>query len=285
MQRLQRTFPALFLVAVLLAAWVFQPDAWARRDTETGFQRAVTTFATARALHAALSVAQGTQIAVEPGGVGAVFAPGQALAPLTELLEQFSTLMLGASVALGVQLLLLKIGAHWVVSAAVSLVVALWVLARWKDDGKDDGARRSSMSRRLAPLVVALLLVRFAVPVMALGSEAVYRVFLDQQYTEAKAEIAVPAGPETAASTQGDGSRSLLTILKGWVDQGKMTLDQARGGIQRMQQLASNAVDHLLRLLAVFVLQTLVLPLIFLWVLWRVLRSVVGSAFGGRMPA
>lgn len=271
MQSLRRLFPLVFLIAVLLFSWGLTPDARAQRDTDAGFQRAVATFATARALHAALSVVQGTQIAVEPGGVGAVFAPGQALKPLTELLEQFSTLMLAACVAFGVQLLLLKIGAHWLVSLLLGVAVALWALARGRDTKGGAAA-----SRRLVPLVVALLLVRFAVPVMALGSEAIYRVFLAQQYTEAEARIAVPPTPQ--APVPADGSGNLLDLLKRWVDQGKVTLEQARGSIDRMQALATQAIDHLLRLLAVFVLQTLVLPLLFLWGLWRAFRAVLGPA-------
>ena len=274
MQRLRLFAPLVALIAVLLGAWVFTPDSLAQAQTRVGLNRAVATFATVRALHAALSVAQGTQVAVEPGGVGAVFAPGQALRPVTEILEQFSTLMLGACIALGVQLLLLKIGAHLLVSVAVSVAVAAWALLRWQEGAT--GLSRGS--RRLAPLLVFLLLVRFAVPLAALGSEAVFRVFLQDEYTHARDSVAMPG--ELAAAQPAEAPAGVWASMKDLFARGSASVDQARDGIGRMQQAASRAIDHLLRLLAVFVLQVLVLPLLFLWVLWRAFRVLAGPAAG-----
>jgi len=276
MQRLRLVIPVFILIAVLLGAWVFKPDTFAEEQTQVGLDRALATFATARALHAVLSVAQGTQIAVEPGGLGAVFAPGQALKPVTEMLEQFSTLMLGACIALGVQLLMLKIGAHVLVSAAVSVAVAAWVLLRFRERGDTP----SHLSRRLAPVVVLLLLVRFSVPLMAIGNEAVFRLFLQDRYTEAEGRIALPK--DVAAGQPTDRAGGWWDAVKGLLERGKATVEQARTGIQQMQEQANAAIDHLLRLLAVFVLQVLVLPLLFFWGLWRALKALTGPAAGAR---
>ncbi|MCZ2498555.1 hypothetical protein GN316_17475 [Xylophilus sp. Kf1] len=272
--------PVLVLVAVMLGAWVFPPDTFAQAQTQVGLDRAVTTFATARALHAALSVAQGTQIAVEPGGVGAVFAPGQALKPVTELVEQFSTLMLAACIALGVQLLMLKIGAHVAVSVAVSLAVAAWVLLRLRP-GAD---LRAGAARRLLPVLVLLLLVRFSVPLMAMGNEAIFRLFLQDEYTQARDRIALPDNAAAAARPT-DRPGGFMDSMKDLLERGRSTVEQARNGVQQMQQFAGRAVDHLLRLLAVFVLQVLVLPLLFFWGLWRALKALTGPAFAPRAVA
>lgn len=279
MQRLRLVLPLAVLVAVLLGAWVFTPDTFAREQTEVGLGRAVATFATARALHAALSVAQGTQVALEPGGLGAVFAPGQVLEPVTEMLEQFSTLMLGACIALGVQLLLLKMGAHVAVSVAVSAAVAAWVLLRWRE-----GARPSAgWSRRLVPIVVLLVLVRFAVPLMAVGNEALFRAFLQDEYTQARDRIELPGDTQAGQPDRGPGG--FWESLKGLMERGRSTIDQARNGVRQMQETAARTIDHLLRLLAVFVLQVLVLPLLFFWGLWRVLKALTGPAAGARAAA
>lgn len=55
-------------------------------------------------------MAQGTEVAVEPAGVGVTSAPAQALDPINELIEQFSLLMLGASVSIGLQRALVGVG-------------------------------------------------------------------------------------------------------------------------------------------------------------------------------
>ncbi|WPB57103.1 hypothetical protein [Xylophilus sp. GOD-11R] len=265
-------FLVLLLVAVLLSAWVFPPDQAARRDAEAGLQRAVATFATARALHAVLSVAQGTEVAVQPAGVGVTLAPGQALQPVTELVEQFSTLMLAACVAFGVELLLLPITAHWAMSAAVSVAALAWVLLQ--------GFGRPQ-ARRLAPLLVGLMLLRFGVPLMAAGNELAWRAFLADDYAAAQSAIGGAAGsadlvtvPDTPATGQKswfDTVRELPASVGAWTARVPEIASRAR-------DIAAHAVDHLLRLLAVFLVQTLVLPLLFLWGLKRIFALLVDSA-------
>ena len=82
------------LCGLLVVVWLTPPDRAAARQVEAGLRRALVTYAAARALNAVISVAQGTEVALEPGGVGVVFAPGQALDPINDLVEQFSALML-----------------------------------------------------------------------------------------------------------------------------------------------------------------------------------------------
>jgi hypothetical protein len=45
-------------------------DKTAQDYTETGFHRALITYATARAINGIISVAQGTEVAIQPGGGG-----------------------------------------------------------------------------------------------------------------------------------------------------------------------------------------------------------------------
>lgn len=88
-------------------------------------------FATARTLNAVISVVQGTQVELQPGGVGMTFTPGQVLDPINDLVEQFSLLMLAASVSFGVQLALIKFGAFWAVSSMLSVVALAWTWSTW----------------------------------------------------------------------------------------------------------------------------------------------------------
>ena len=71
------------------------------------------TFAIARTLDGVISVAQGTEVAVEPGGVGVNFALGQALDPINDLVERFSAAMLVATSSLALQNVLLRISEWW----------------------------------------------------------------------------------------------------------------------------------------------------------------------------
>ena len=94
-------------------------------QSPAGPQRALASFAVAKTLNAAISAAQGTEVAVQPVGVGITLTVGQVLDPLNDLVEQFASLMLAAAIAFGVQKVLLAISAHW----PVSLVVTVAALA------------------------------------------------------------------------------------------------------------------------------------------------------------
>ena len=80
---------------------------------DAALKRALVTFAVARGLNGVISVAQGTEVAVEPGGVGVNFTVGQILDPINDLVEQFSSVMLVAASSLGLQKILLSMTAWW----------------------------------------------------------------------------------------------------------------------------------------------------------------------------
>ncbi len=112
---LVRRFSLLALTAVLLfLAWRAPIDEAARVQVRDDLARAATVFAVARAIGSGLSVVQSANVDAKLFGTGVGFSPGQALRPVQEFVDRFAALMLAASVAFGIQLLLLEIGAHWV---------------------------------------------------------------------------------------------------------------------------------------------------------------------------
>ena len=96
------------------------------QQVDAGLKRALVSFATAWALNGVISVAQGTEIALQPAGVGVTLAPGQLLDPVNNLVEQFAQLMLIASVALGVEKILIGIGSDWTMSLALTIVTLMF---------------------------------------------------------------------------------------------------------------------------------------------------------------
>ena len=96
---LQRLALVLAVLIMVVCSWLAPIDAAANKQVDAGLKRALISFTTARVLNAIISVAQGTEVAVQPAGVGVIFTPGQLLDPINDLVEQFSNLMLAASVA------------------------------------------------------------------------------------------------------------------------------------------------------------------------------------------
>lgn len=274
MRAAYRLFAFVAAIAIAVAAWLPAPQQAALDNAEAGLKRALATYAVARVLNAAISVAQHTQLSVQPWGVGLVTAPGQALAPLNDLIDQFSTLMLAASVGFGVHILLIQIGAHWLLSLALTVAVLAWAAAAW---------RREGVPRWLARLVVVLVVVRFAAPLGALGSDWSYRVFMADRYATAQAEIdrasvllRPAATPAPEAAVPNVEQPSVLDRAKGLLPK----LPDVTKIPQQVKQAAEQAVRHVIDLIVVFVLQTLVVPLVILWMLLAAARG-----FGRGVPA
>jgi hypothetical protein len=260
----RRVLLLIALAVLLLATWVLRPDDAAAAQVDAGLKRALATFAAARALNAVISVAQGTELAVQPAGVGVTLTPGQVLDPINDLVEQFSTLMLLASAAFGAQRVLITIGSWWPLSLLLTAAATGWAWAAW---------RGREAPRWLSQALIVLLLVRFAVPLVALGSEAAFQLFMKDDYAAAQGtleqsseQLAQVGGPLATPAAE----ESVAERVRRWWSQG--TDIGAR--FEELKAQAGRAVEHIVRLIVVFTLQTLVLPLLLGWLLWRVLAGL-----------
>jgi hypothetical protein len=257
------------LVAIVLAA-LGTLDAWAGREVDAALGRALLAFALARGLNGVISVVQGTQVALQPGGLGLTLSPGEILDPVNDLVEQFSTVMLVASASLGLQKLLLGISAWWPLTLAMALALAGWIVLAWRGHGE------SRMRRWVRALALVLLALRFAVPLAALGSEAAYRVFLAPEFEASSVQLEGArsglaeraAAAEQAAHPPPD--ESLLDRANRWLDENRETLD-IKARLQDLQRMATDATRNVIDLIAVFVLQSVLFPLAFAWIAWRAL--------------
>ncbi|MCB1588591.1 MAG: hypothetical protein KDI56_06790, partial [Xanthomonadales bacterium] len=249
---------ALLLVVLAAASLLPQPERLADTRLQAALGRALAAFALARSLDGVISVAQGTEVAIEPVGVGVTLAPGQLLDPVNDLVEQFSSLLLLASASLGVQTLLLGIGAWWPLKAAVA--GALLLLAGCL-------AWRSSAPAPLRWLVAILLLLRFAVPLSVLASEGCWRLLLAGPFEQAQGELA--SGGELLAAeaepppVEAEAPQGWLAQARSWWQDTRSSLDPAER-LQRIEAAAAKLTHRIVELIAVFTLESLLFPLLFL---------------------
>jgi hypothetical protein len=254
----------LMLALVVALVWLRPLDPVATDYTEAGLKRAFATFAVARALNAGISVLKSGEVNVQVGA-GASLQVGAVLDPLDDLVEQFSAIMLAATLSFATQRLLIEVSG----ATAVSIVLTVAFLA-W-------GALRLAgrpLPGWLPRLAIGLLCLRFAVPVAALGSEATYRVLLSEKYEASQAQIGRAEVPEVATQP----GENLADTLKRWWSQGA---DVAKK-IEVLKARAGDWVDHIVRLAAVFIVQTIVLPLLLFWLMLRLYRVVSDGVDAGR---
>ena len=269
----------LSLLLVLVAALSTAPfiDQRAVTDYEKLFQRAFVTFALARTINGVISVVQGTEVALQPAGVGVTLTPGEILDPVNDLVERFSWIMLGATISLGVQNVLLDISAWWLVQALVMALAAWLVIRLWYP-----GQSRKTSMLLLRRVFLLLLFIRFAVPVMLIANDLLYQQFLEPRY-EQSTQVITEAGRDLEelsreAGAQGAGQEGdgvLDAISNAWSN----TVDSMdiSGRFERLRIRAGELTEHLIQLSVVFILQTALLPVAFLWVFLQVFKRLFKS--------
>jgi hypothetical protein len=249
---------------------------------DQSFTRALVTFAGARALNGAISVAQGTELAVEPGGVGVIIAIGEVLDPVNDLIEQFSTVMLIATSSLGLQKVLLDITAWWGISA-ILIIVALTVIA----SSFISFAKLPQLELLAKRLMLIMIFVRFVLPLLTIGTTFVFDTFLAAEQAAATAALestteAVQEINQDGAQSQSDAladDPSFLDRLDSAFDDAMQSLD-LRNRLDRAQLALSDASEHVINLIVIFILQTVLLPIVFAWLLFELLKTLAVRAVG-----
>ena len=266
MQIVYRLILALSLAVMVASSWLSLMDSTAIKQIDTGLNRALISFATARALNAAISVAQGTEVAVEPGGVGVNFAPGQALDPINDLVEQFSSLMLVACVAFGVQKILISIGGYWLVSLVLTAAALGWAWFYF---------RNQKPPVLLTRMLVVLLMIRFAIPMVTLGTDLLFQEFMDADYKASQQVIELASGQVTEINqpdTISEANQGLTYKFKDWWSQIKSAVD-VKAHVAELKQMAEQWAVHIINLIVIFLLQTLIIPTLLIWLLYAVARG------------
>jgi len=270
------------VVALLALVNLPQLDRAANDYTDRLMQRALIAFAVARGVDSAISMAQGTEIALQPAGLGVTLTPGEILDPVNDMVEQLSDVLLWAAAIAGMHKLLLVVSGWIWLTAGLSLLLVIYGLGLW---------RRVPFPRPLATALGVLLLTRLAMPGLALANEATYRLFFEKPYEESSqllqlAEMDVRRSADDVddasrgATAPGQASPAepvvsgFLGRAQAWITGAGAALDP-RPHMRRLKAGAERAVEGAVQLIALFVLQTLVLPLLFLWAFKRTFFWIV----------
>jgi hypothetical protein len=256
-------------VALVVAmSWLPSVQRAADLQVDAGLKRALVAFAAAKTLNAAISAVQGTSLHVQPLGIGVTTTVGEVLDPLNDMVEQFASLMLMASVAFGVQKVLLAISAHGLVSVVLTVLAGGWAVV----------FLRGRVPPWLWRALLVVLLVRFAMPVALIGSDWVFREFLQARYAVAQKALgqASMSAPAQAVTEPAAGKEPEPAAAR-WpwsASSGPKAVEpsSSSGALEKIKAIkdsAERATEHIIELIVIFVMQTLVVPVALLWALIR----------------
>ncbi|MCW8838403.1 MAG: hypothetical protein OQK11_06855 [Thiovulaceae bacterium] len=233
-----KIFLTIVLVAVSLLSLMFDIDASAMELYYQSFDRAVYSFALAKGLNAVISVIQSSEINVS-FFIGATVGLGEILDPLNDMVERFSWIMLASSISIGIQHLLLILGKTLFIKASLLVAVLITVIVMWSKK-----LHNSNAFLLLLKIVVLLLVLRFGAVVFVYTNEAFYNNIYSKSYKSSTTFISE--------------YKSDLEVIQ----KEKKELDSYWDEFEQKMEVFSKKV---IKLITIFIVTTVMFPLIFLW--------------------
>ena len=252
-------YAGLALLAILLAPLV---DSTGGDALDASFKRTLGALAATRGLDSAISLAQSSEISFSFGPGGSI-GIGQALDPVNDLVEQYASLLLTSTTALGVQQLGMRMGRSlgWWMFLPSLVALALAVAAR--------GATQTTLMAWGRRLFAVAVFARLAIPAAAWIDAVIAEQFLESSYQEAS--TAVEATTERLEQAEAAGAE------KPWYER----YNPVNAVGERAQQLydsLAGVTESIVNLAIYFTISTIVLPVGTLWLL----SKMVGAFFASR---
>lgn len=254
-------------------------DTSSKQYIDKAFNRALITFGIAKTLNGVISVAQGTEIAIQPAGIGINLTPGQILDPVNDLVERFSWIMLVSSTSLGIQKVFLTMSVWPAFQYTLALFIALSLFLLFNKTEKYNQLRIFILRASLM-----LIVIRFAVPIAGLANQAVYHVFLENEYITSTQKLEITAedigklNEEESFSQPNIRKKSVWENAKEFYESTSEMLDINKK-IERYKQAAAESTHHIVNLIVVFLFQTLIIPLGFIFLLYTLLKYITKLDF------
>jgi len=274
---------SLIAFVFVVIAFTQSIDGIGAKRTEDSLVRALATYGIARALNGVISVAQGTEIAIEPVGVGVTLTPGQILDPINDLVERFSWVMLVSSASLGVLNVLLAMSIWLWLSLILSITLAVAIYYQWRPL-HGNNLLQIVMTR----LAILFIILRFVAPVIAITNDVIYQQFLAPRYQTALTELEKTTthishiNGKNTQDTNEDPDQSIMNKARSLYDSATKSMSQTidvKARMARYEAAANKASRHVIDMIVIFIFQTILLPIVFIWLAWQFSKWVLLSHF------
>lgn len=244
----------VFIMSLCIVYWAtfatINENANTRLDSS--FKQALAVFATAKGLNAVISLVQGTEV----GPPGVTISIGEILDPINDLVERFSWIMLASLTSLGIQKIMMNIVTC---NGFDILLIASLVIANFLYFFKLE--KISKEKKLFYKVTIILIFLRFSIPFMTMANEYVYVNFVKQDYNIEVSQSMVNSAKE--GFSKFDEKESSL-----------FSTDYYQQKMSEFEKLSSEAGDHIVDLIIIFIFQTILFPIIFLYFLYRLVSHL-----------
>ena len=255
-----------FTLIVLFFASSFTVDESAKKMVDESFKQAIIVFGSAKALNGVISLAQGTEINLP----FIVVAIGQILDPINDLVEQFSLIMLASLVSLGIQKILLNFVTNDIFNYILFtfiIIFNIWLFKRFRNDGK----LRSIFFKT----TFILIFLRFSIPMISYVNDFTYNYFVKPQYNIEhlnknilKVTDNVSKINQDTIEQKQDESSFFGKIVE------KFDLKFYEKKVDEYKNAVDNSSEYIIDLIIVFIFQTILLPIVFLYILYVLIKKM-----------
>ncbi|XPV68099.1 MAG: hypothetical protein ACNI25_12400 [Halarcobacter sp.] len=259
-------FLLLFLsLFALIVSNFFSFDHSAKALVDDSFTQAVIVFGSAKALNAVISLAQGTQLDLP----FIIIAIGEVLDPINDLVEQFSLVMLACITSLGIQKILLNFVTNEVYNYLLLffvIVFNIWLFKRFKKDEKLRGI--------FFKVTFILLFLRLSIPLIAYINNLSYNYFVKPEYNiEVLNNNIVKVKDDVSKVTKETiNQKSNNSFINKVIE--KFDSSYYEKKVEEYRNAVDNSSDYIIDLIIVFIFQTILLPLVFLFFLYSFIKSL-----------
>jgi len=255
-------------IIIIFMAFSYTLDVKGKELVDKSFSQSVLVFGSAKALNAVISLAQGTELDLPFLTV----AIGEVLDPINDLIEQFSFVMLASMVSLGVQKIMMNFvttDLYNFVLLFCIIVVNAWSFYRFQRDEK----LRTVFFR----ITVVLIFLRFAVPLMGIVNEFAYNSFVKQEYNiqtlnEQIIQVKENVNKVTQSTIEKNENSSILNKITNITE--KFDSQYYDTKIDEYKNAVDNSSEYIVALIIAFIFQTILLPLLFLFILYHFVRAI-----------
>lgn len=244
----------LILIGIVSFSLLFDIDSSAMELHDEVLQRSVVAFGLAKGLNGVISLIQGTELSITPLGMGLTISVGEILDPLNDMVERFSWIMLLSSVSLGIQKILLVLSSKLFLQIALMASVAASITLMWVNKFQESAAFTLSLK-----IFFFMLILRFGAIFFVYSSNIFYNSVLEVEYAKSTQMI------QTTQKELDEIQASTTTVSE------YKTLAKK---LESIKENIEESYNNIINLITIFVVQTIVMPLLFLWLFVSLIRFV-----------
>ena len=275
-----------FMLLAVVMSWTGVVDRNSSKYVDDALTQAFSAYAVARGINAVVSVLQSVSVG---GSLGASFdlSPGEALDPINDLVERYATVMEFSIGSLLTQKILIGVTSSPFFNILLTLSVAVFIISVL--------AKAQQFTGVLFRIALSLIFLRFAIVLAVLANSWVDAAFLQDEIQQNVSEMQsasdaaatrIPEAPKTQAAPAEEEPglmNSFKNGVSGFAEKAQGLMAQMDVGAAK--ESLDQSVPGMVELMAVFILKTLLLPLLFLYGLKRAFSVLWGWRGASLKPA